>query len=414
MKKILRTLCVLLGASVLLTGCLSDDRYTTVTTYGDMAITSMTLGTLNRYTETTSSSTGNDTIIKTTFSGNNYPMSIDHLNGRIYNVSEFPVGTDLEHVVFSLTTKNGGVVGIQSLTSDSIQWFASTDSIDFSVPRILRVYAIDGSGSRDYTVTLTASETTGVDFEWKKVDENDALAGWDDATRLVALRDTVYAVAANVVMKDTVAYALENGELRRSEDLENWETVADASQLATLFGSGTKELFAVGADGRVKHSEDEGLTWTDELLDDDVALFPTANLASTAWNYRPSDSTDYVLVAGFHPIYNDQMAVWRKISQYAGIGKGGTWVYMPIDDINPYMLPREEGLSMAYYDNKVLAVGAGKTMRESRDQGITWKTSTGYALPEDLTGSRIRMAANDNAGIWILTDSGQLWHGMKR
>ena len=414
MKKILRTLCALLGASTLLTGCLSNDTDITVISYSDMAITSMTLGTLNRYTETTSSSTGNDTIIKTTFSGSSYPMSIDHLNRCIYNMTELPMGTDLEHVVFSLTTKNGGVVGIQSLTSDSIQWFASTDSIDFSVPRILRVYAIDGSGSRDYTVTLTASETIGTDFEWKKVAEDDALAGWDDETRLVSLRDTVYAVRGNVVMKDTVAYALEDGQLLYSEDLNDWKAVADGSQLAALFGSGTKELFAIGTDGRVKHSEDEGQTWTDERLDDDVSLFPTANLASVTWNYRTSDSTDYVLMAGFHPVYDDQMAVWRKISQYGGIGKGGTWVYMPIDDINPYMLPREAGLSLIYYNNKVLALGSNKEMLESRDQGITWKPSVDYAIPLDLTGDKVRMAGSNKSGIWVLTDSGELWHGTKR
>lgn len=414
MKKILRTLCVLLGASTLLTGCLNSDNDIVLISYGDMAITSMTLGTLNIYTKTTSSTTGNDTIVKSTFTGSNYPMAIDHLNGRIYNVNELPVGTDLEHVVFSLTTKNGGVVGIQSMTSDSIKGFTSTDSIDFSVPRTLRVYATDGSGSRDYTVTLTASKTIATDLEWKKIAEDDALAGWNEDTRLVAFRDTVYAVAANVVVKDGMAYALEDGKLLRSEDLSDWEPVADAPQLATLFGSGTKELFAIGTDGRVKHSEDDGLTWTDELLDDNEGYFPTANLACTTWNYRTSDFTDYVLVAGFHPVYDDQMAVWRKISQYDGIGKGGKWVYMPIDDINPYRLPREEGLSIAYYNNKVLAVSDGKKMLESRDQGITWKPSVDYVLPSDLTGEKVRMAANDETGVWLLTDSGQLWRCIKK
>ena len=398
----------------MLTGCLKSDNDITVISYSDMAITSMTLGTLNRYTETTSSSTGNDTIIKTTFTGSNYPLSIDHLNCSIYNLTALPVGTDLKHVVFSLTTKNGGMTGIKSLTSDSIQWHNSTDSIDFSEPRVLRVYALDGSGSRDYTVTLTASETAGIDFEWKKVGEESAWADWDDETRLVSFRDTVYAMTGHVVVKDSVAYALENGELRCSENLHDWRTVSDASQLSMLFGCGTKELFAIGTDGLVKHSEDNGLTWTDELLDTDVDLFPTANVASVAWNYRTSDSTDYVLVAGFHPVDTDRMAVWRKVSQYGGIGKGGTWVYMPIDDVNPYMLPREAGLSLAYYNNKVLAVSDGKNMLESRDQGITWKNSADYALPEDLTGARIRMSANDETGIWILTDSGQLWHGIKR
>lgn len=414
MKKILRTLCVLLGASTWLTSCLNTDNDMTVVSYGDMAITSMTLGTLNRYTETKSASTGNDTIIKSTFTGSNYPLSIDHLNCRIYNMRELPMGTDLEHVVFSLTTKNGGRVAVKSQISDSIQWYSSVDSIDFSNPRVLRVFAIDGSGSRDYTVTLTASETIGIDFQWKQMADNEDLAGWEDETRLVMFRDTVYAVSGQVVVKDNVAYTLKEGELQRSENLTDWEVVTTDTPLATLFGSGTKELFAIGTDGMVKHSEDDGQTWTDELLDDNLSLFPTTNLASVTWDYRNSDFTDYVLVAGFHPTEADQMAVWRKLSEYDGNTKGGTWIYMPIDDINQHALPREEGLSLAYYNNKVLAMSASKKMLESRDQGVTWKTSVDYALPEGLTGSKIRMAASDEAGIWLLTDSGQLWQGTKR
>ncbi|MDE6807055.1 MAG: hypothetical protein K2I98_01155, partial [Prevotella sp.] len=153
MNKIFITLCVLLGASMMLTGCLKSDNDMTVTTYGDMAITSITLGTMNRYTQTISPTTGNDTIIKSTYTGSGYPLSIDQLGRRIYNETELPVGTDLKHVVVSLSTLNGGIVAIKSLTSDSLTWYSSNDSIDFSQPRIFRVFAIDGSGSRDYTVT---------------------------------------------------------------------------------------------------------------------------------------------------------------------------------------------------------------------------------------------------------------------
>ena len=65
MKKLFKPLCVMLGALVTMTSCLGNgDDDTTV--YSDMAITAFTLGTLNRYTHSTSSDTGNDTIIKST------------------------------------------------------------------------------------------------------------------------------------------------------------------------------------------------------------------------------------------------------------------------------------------------------------------------------------------------------------
>lgn len=414
MNKIFITLCILLGASMMLTGCLKSDNDMTVTTYGDMAITSITLGTMNRYTQTISPNTGNDTIIKSTYTGSGYPLSIDQLGCRIYNETELPVGTDLKHVVVSLSTLNGGIVAIKSLTSDSLTWYSSNDSIDFSQPRIFRVFAIDGSGSRDYTVTLQVSETTGLNFEWKMVADKSELGGWDETTQLVMFKDSVYMANAPVVVKGDVAYMLNEGQLMLSADFVNWQPVVGAPLMSSLFAQGTKELFGIGTDGQVKHSEDDGLTWTDEILDTDLELFPTEGLASVTWNYVNSDSTDYVLVAGNHPQAPAYMAVWRKISQYGGNDKGGQWVYMPLDETNNYMLMRQGVLSLAYYNNKVLAINDGLTMLESRDQGITWKKSNSYVVPSAMTGTQVRLAASDANGVWLLTNSGQLWHGMKR
>ncbi len=413
MKKILMTLCVLLGASTMLTGCLGSDSDTQVTSYSDMAITSITLGTLNRYTLSTSSTTGNDTIIKSTFSGSSYPVLIDQLDYRIYNKTELPVGTDLEHVTLTISTLNNGVVAIKSLTSDSLRWYSSSDSIDLSQTRIFRVYAANGSTWRDYKVTLTASETQGIVFEWRKVIDDPSLSGWDNMYMEV-FKDTVCVSESPVVVKGNSAFALENGQLMRSDIIGEWYPVADAPELSTLFACGTKELFAIGTDGKVKHSMDEGQTWADDVLDTDVALFPKEGLVSVNWDYANSDSTDYVLVAGKHPQSPAYMAIWRKISQFEGVGKGGKWVYMPLDETNPYQLPYDGVLSMAYYNNKVLAMNDHMVLLESRDQGITWKNSTEYAIPSNVTGTRVRMAATDNTGIWVLTNSGQLWHGIKR
>jgi hypothetical protein len=56
----------------------------------------------------------------------------------------------------------------------------------------------------------------------------------------------------------------------------------------------------------------------------------------------------------------------------------------------------------------------GMVMLESRDQGITWKPSTDYVLPNGVTGTQALITASDKTGIWVLTNSGQVWHGMKR
>ena len=192
MKRFSLRLCALIAGVAALSSCLKDSDDDT-TTYSDMAITQFTLGTLNRYTHTVSSKTGNDTVIKSTLSGSVYKMSIDQLRHRIVNMTELPVGTDIEHVICTVSAKNGGVVALQSMTSDSLKWHSSTDSVSFVQPRIFRVYATDGSGYRDYTVELNVSATTGITFGWRLEKTDDALAGWTDK-KLVAVGDTVQLV----------------------------------------------------------------------------------------------------------------------------------------------------------------------------------------------------------------------------
>jgi len=103
------------------------------------------------------------------------------------------------------------------------------------------------------------------------------------------------------------------------------------------------------------------------------------------------------------------MVVWRKVSQYGGLTPGGQWVYMVVDDCNPYALPRQDDLSLVYYADRVLAVGADLVVYESLDQGITWRASSDYPLPEGLTGTQVRMAADSQGRLWLISNTGQLW-----
>lgn len=410
MKKIFKPLCVMLCALVTMTSCLSNsDEDTTV--YSDMAISAFTLGTLNRYTHSTSSDTGNDTIIKSTLTGSNYKMAIDQNRYRIYNQDLLPSGTDLAHVTISgVSTVNNAIVTLKSLTSDSIRFFSTSDSIDFTTPRVFRVFPTDGVGYRDYTVSLLVDESAGLSFEWKKVDTRADLQGWS-ANHLVAFGDSVRLVDQSVVTSDDCAYRLNGTNVECSEDLENW-TVMGVAALKQLLGVGTKGIFALGTDGMMKRSEDNGATWLDETLDEDATLLPVSDIAMTSWDYTPLDSTDYLLMVG-----NDvqgQVRVWRKISQYGGAVKGGKWVYMPVDLNNPYALPVQQHLSLTYYNNKVLALGSNKVIYQSADQGITWKESSAYALPSGLQGTAMSLAADSQNRLWLVTDAGEVWLGKKR
>ncbi|MGX8698201.1 MAG: DUF6242 domain-containing protein [Prevotella sp.] len=373
MKRFTLRLCALIAGAAALSSCLNDS-HDEGSSYSDMAITQFTLGTLNRYIHTTSSKTGNDTVTKSTLSGSVYKMSIDQLNCRIHNTAELPVGTDIEHVVCTVTTKNGGVVAIQSMTSDSLKWYSSSDSISFASPRIFRVYAADGSGYRNYTVELNVSSTTGITFGWQLEKTDDTLSGWTDK-KLVAVGDTVQLVDVD-----------------------------------SIVGASTNECYMIDRDGLLKCSRDGGISWQEEMLDEADSLLPARGTAAlVSWPYAPADNTDYVLMVGKSRQDDDpSMRVWRKICPHEG---GGRWVYMPAGDLNHYPLPLQDSLSMACYNGTVLAIGSSMVIYQSRDQGITWRTNDTYALPSNLTGTSVVMTADVKGQLWLLTNTGQLWRG---
>ena len=400
----------MLGALLLMTSCLnSSDNETTV--YSDTAITAITLGTLNRYTKTTSSKTGNDTIIKSTLTGSGYTMTIDQLTSEIYNQDWLPAGTDLQHVVVSsVTAKNNGIVTIKSLNSDSIAFVSSSDSIDFTSPRIFRVYSSDLNNHRDYTVTLHCDPYEGVTFSWKKVSTNDELQGWTNK-QLVSFEDTVYLVDENTVSLTFEAYRLNGQNIEKTEDMKTWTTVSSCN-LKQLLGTGTNSFYGLSNDGKMMRSDDNCKTWQEEATDEDASMLPVRDMALLSWDYAPLDSTDYVLMAGTNK--DGKMCFWREIYEYAKATKGGQWVYMPVDDNNLYTLPQQEGLSLVYYKGDVLALGSNAIIYQTRDQGITWRASSNYALPSNVTGSRMSMCVDINGNLWVMTNTGELWQGTKR
>lgn len=409
MKKIFNALYVMLAALLTLTSCLGSSEDETVL-YSDMAITAVTLGTLNKYTETTSSTTGNDTIIKSTMTGSAFSMTIDQLGNRIYNQDLLPLGTDLKHVLISsISTKNNGIVTIKSPTSDSIRIFSTTDSIDLSYPRVFRVFSSNLEDYRDYTVELKIDETSNLSFGWKKMDTRADLAGWSDK-HLVAFGDSVCLVDCQVVAKDSYAFRLNGTSIEYSDDMTNW-AVMGSDNLKQLLGMGTKGLFALSNDGKMKRSDDNGATWQEETLDEAATLLPVSDVAMTSFDYAPIDSADFLLMVGTDAA--GQMQVWRKINQYGGPIKGGKWVYMPVDNTNTFVLPQLKQLSMAYYNGRILVLGNDNIIYESRDQGITWFASMTYTIPASLTGSYVTMASDSKNRLWLVTDTGELWRGMK-
>ena len=168
MKKIFLACWVMLTATLLLPSCLGSDDDATY--YDDVAITSFSLGTLNRYLTTTSSA-GDDSIYKVSYAGSTYKVAIDQLGGRIFNCDSLPIKTDLKHVVCTLATRNSALVTLKSMISDSLFTFSSTDSLDFSEPRTFRVFSTDGEHHRDYVVSLSVRQYEAGTLLWTAMED---------------------------------------------------------------------------------------------------------------------------------------------------------------------------------------------------------------------------------------------------
>lgn len=348
MKRVFRVFCGLLMASWLLASCLSsNDSDTTV--YDDTAVTAFTLGTLNRYLHTTTKA-GNDSVYKATYTGSLYAMSIDQLNHRIYNTDSLPYGTDAAHVICNITTRNNGVVAVKSLVSDTLFFMQSgVDSIDLSTPRTFRVFATDGSGSRDYVVTLNVRKQAAGKMQWTLMPQGTPLP----------------------------------------QTSAPWEFNVAPDRLGIV------------------SSRDHWATSTEEPFNgDDISLLPMGNCSSTCWNL--DKGIVYALLIGDNDLVDRSVVVWRRLidSDYLS-----GWNYLPLADDNSYCLPKGRHYwLLPYTEGSVLAVDDAGTIYQSRDQGITWKTTPQLVSP---VGTVAAAAVDADGGIWLSEggENGAVWYG---
>lgn len=364
----------MLTAALLCTSCLSNNDDSDVTYYNDTAIASVTLTVVNRYVHTTSS-TGADSIYKTTVSTlpkmtiNQYEQ--DGKMPCIYNTDSLTSDCDLEHVLLSITTINSGIVVVKSLTSDSLSYFSSTDSLDVSVPREIRVYAQNYSSYRSYELRVSKHEGKSGQLIWSKTDATE----FPEQSQKQALREK-------------------------------------ASQAGLSYiGNGTATVYAYSAEGQLMMSRDNGATWAADSIDDEQSLLPTQTFAFTSFPYDKSQQTDYQLLVG--PI-GEQTAcsVWRKIDDYdTDYVMPSHWSYMPLESYNLYYLPNEGPLALAYYNGHVLAFNGDLQVYETLDKGITWKVSSKWAFPDDCFSANVEVDERDGI-LWLRNnDSGEVWRG---
>lgn len=381
MKQI-KILCMVLTVITVMASCISSNSSET-TLYNDASILTFTLGTVNRYVHTQASD-GSDSIYKTTVTGSNYTFHIDQVNRRIYNTDSLPVGTDIAHVVCTVTARNNGLVIIQDMDSDTLRYYSSTDSIDFTQPRKFLVYSSDGSGSNEYTVSVNVHQEEAEEFVWQLVSDN-----WT---------------------------------------VPNIQMISLPQGIKQLLGGSTHEQYALSDDNKLMVSRDGGTSWQEDLLDEDASLLPTQDIALICYPMYLVDNTDYMVLVGNrseseYPQESIAM-VWRKIVDNGDNAQTGRWTYMERTDGNRFALPRLQNLSIVKYDDGLLAIGGAgiggctvapySQIYQSRDNGLTWKYNSHYQLPEgfDTQATSVAASTDSNNFLWLhCSGTGQVWRG---
>jgi hypothetical protein len=355
-KKYIYTLCLLMMTAWGLTSCLKDNDEE-VTLHDDMVITDFALTVVNQFVTVKSSSGADSTYKKTIISG--LPIfNIDQNKGQIFNNTPLPANCDLKHILASVGSKNNGVITIKSMISDSLFYFSSTDSIDFSQPRLLRVYASDNSGFRDYTITVNMAET-------------------------------------------------ESGKMLWDEFPAGSEEIEQALYQQILLTPGDASKFNL--------SKDSGNTWTEELIGDneDASLLPTSTLAWLVFPFKANANTDYEMLVGILDSESTTYTFWRKIVDKNAEAPTAKWVNMPIETDRQYLLPLMDSLSLIWYNENLYAIGNNGKIYKSIDQGISWRVCEDFTLPEDMESNNVKAVTDADGNLWILNaDSGRVWKGV--
>lgn len=459
MKRKFFAFILLITAGLSLSSCLSSDEETNIEYTHDTAITAFSLGDMTRYYSGISTSTGKDTTFSATVTGTNYKFYIDQTNRKIYNPDSLPVGTKTSAVLVSATAKQSSPM-VWVLTNkdgaDSLAYYSSSDSVDLSSAKKLRVYNNDYSAYATYTVTANVHKENADSFVWRslasqnadlaalqylkalsagsniyvfgksevgfKIYKSSNLDGslWTEVVPQVALAEDAYKSA---IVKDETLYILSNGTIYKSTDAKDWDAVTTDASLYQLIGASSRCMYAYTATGStvsgISVSLDNGATWTPETLDNEVSLLPTESLSLVVSSVRSTKNAENLLLVGNRKAAeNDTIAtLWNRTVDYNEGAKNGQWNNVEYDAHQGGKLPYLNTLQVARNDSGFVALGAGKYGDSYKGKwyksknGLAWSVDTTVVMPVGLyVNMPMGFVRDANNYYWII-NNGYVWNG---
>ena len=441
MKRKFFAFIALITATLSLSSCLSSDE-TTVEYTHDTAITAFSLGSLDRYTKTKA---GKDTLLKANVTGSDYKFYIDQAQRLIYNVDSLPCGVRDTAILATISSKNSSPILLMDINkTDSVAaYYSSSDSINFSKPRFIRVYSSDYSAYAQYKVTVNVHKELPYEFKWHELAQNNSqLAAFSDL-KAVACGDSIYvfgktaegtkvlksaindgsawsSIVMNVslssdayqsaVALDGKLYISDGGKVYASADAATWTKVSENADIKQLIGASSKNLYAYTATGIVV-SKNQGVSWEAEKLDTDADFLPKQNISMNVAGVLSAKDVENVMLLGTRDkALKDTVATtWLRTVDYAN--EDGQWNYLEIENNKSGKMPWLDQVITCAADTGFVALGSNGKWYKSQNAGLTWKQDKMVVLPAKFaTEGRFAFCRDKQHYYWIIRN-GYVWRG---
>ena len=443
MKRKFFAFIALITATLSLSSCLSSDE-TTVEYTHDTAITAFSLGSLDRYTKTKA---GKDTLLKANVTGSDYKFYIDQAQRLIYNVDSLPCGVRDTAILATISSKNSSPILLMDINKpDSVAaYYSSSDSINFSKPRFIRVYSSDYSAYAEYKVTVNVHKELPYEFKWHELAQNNSqLAEFSDL-KAVACGDYIYvfgktaegtkvlksaindgsawsSITMNVglssdayqsaVALDGKLYISDGGKVYASADAATWALVSsENADVKQLIGASSKNLYAYNTAAGISVSKDKGVSWEQEKLDTDKAYLPTQNISMNVAGVLSAKDVENVMLLGTRDkALKDTVATtWLRTVDYAN--EDGQWNYLEIEKNKSGKMPWLDQVITCAADTGFVALGSNGKWYKSQDAGLTWKQDAMVVLPAKFADEgRFAFCRDKQHYYWIIRN-GYVWRG---
>lgn len=455
MKSKTINIAVLLAALFSLVSCLDTNDGDYVYT-DDSAVTAFSVTSAKKAVHVRASN-GADSVYYTTATLTAYKFVIDQQRCVIYNPDSLPYGVDPTKLLVSANSLNSGSLVLKSMTSDSLSYFSTTDSLDFSKPRELQVYSLSGAAVRKYEVRVNVHQEPADQFNWTKLPNPTAftnatgvksfvvttalgatrrfLLASDGTTTTVyradgdnawtaATPDFNHILAAetyrSAAVKHDTLFVCDNGVVMATTDGNTWtqQTTAEAG-VARIIAANPIRLYAYNNEGVMVSSDDSGKTWKAAGMDESASLLPNGDIAYATLPLATNPNAFRTLLIGSVPeASTTAFSVWGKIDEGTAYSENQPWMFYDHNSLNRHELSLMQNFSAFTYDGKIMMVGNEDRVYlpnfyGSRDGGITWKADSVITSPLGffVTGPYTVSVDKDNF-IWFVSGkTGETWRG---